>query len=279
FRRVLFRSGMEFGSLSDQVRGITLLTASGEILEISPKENEQYFEAARLSLGLLGIIVQVTIKVEEAYQLVGESYRLTFEECLRNLEDLRLSNRNFEFFWFPYTDTVQVKTLNPLNDSTIKKTGKQTFKDVVIENGLFWGLSEMSRILPKSTKLVSQISALGVPVGRKMNDSHVIYATPRLVKFQEMEYSLPADRMVGALRDLQLLLDKENFDLHFPIECRYVKEDSIWLSPSYQRDSAYIAIHMYKGMPFQEYFEAVEEIFLSYEGRPHWGKMHNLSFE
>src|SRR5699024_9491921 len=112
-----------------------------------------------------------------------------------------------------------------------------------------------------------------------MNDSHVIYATPRLVKFQEMEYSLPADRMVGALRDLQLLLDKDSFDLHFPIECRYVKEDSIWLSPSYQRDSAYIAIHMYKGMPFQEYFEAVEEIFLSYEGRPHWGKMHNLSFE
>src|SRR5699024_10547985 len=52
--------------------------------------------------------------------------------------------------------------------------------------------------------------------------------------------------------------------------------DDIWLSPSYQRDSAYIAIHMYKGMPFQGYFSAIEEVFAHYNGRPHWGKMHSL---
>lgn len=271
-------TGINFGSISTQVRGVTLLTATGELLEISATENEQYFDALRLSLGLLGIIVRVTLKVKEAYQLIGESYRLSLEECLSNLESLRQSNRNFEFFWFPYTKTVQVKTLNKVGNIEMKKTGKQTFKNVVIENGLFWGLSEVSRFIPRTAKFVSSVSALGVPVGRRMGDSHMIYATPRLVKFQEMEYCVPKEEMANVLRDIDLLLQKKQFNVHFPIECRYVKGDSIWLSPSYERDSAYIAVHMYKGMEFQEYFEAVEEIFLSYKGKPHWGKMHTLKY-
>ncbi|GIV42949.1 MAG: hypothetical protein KatS3mg035_0072 [Bacteroidia bacterium] len=31
---------------------------------------------------------------------------------------------------------------------------------------------------------------------------------------------------------------------------------------------------MYLGMPYEKYFRGAEEIFLSYGGRPHWGKMH-----
>ena len=50
--------------------------------------------------------------------------------------------------------------------------------------------------------------------------------------------------------------------------------DDIWLSPAYQRRSAYIAMHMYRGMPYRSYFAAIEEIFKRYQGRPHWGKMH-----
>lgn len=272
-------TGLQFGSISTQVRGVTILTASGELLEISTSKNEEYFEAARLSLGLLGIVVKVTLKVKKAYQLIGESYRLDFDECLNSLDSLCESNRNFEFFWFPYTKTVQVKTLNTVEDREMKKTGKQTFKNVVIENGLFWGLSEMSRLIPKTAKFVSSVSALGVPVGKRMNDSYLVYATPRLVRFNEMEYSVPKDKMAKVLREIDALLRERKFNVHFPIECRYVKADSIWLSPSYDRDSAYIAIHMYKGMEFQEYFEAVEQIFLSYGGKPHWGKMHNLNYD
>lgn len=272
-------TGINYGSLSTQVEGITLLTAKGELLEISRKKNHEYFEAARLSLGLLGIIVKVTLRVKKAYQLVGESYRLTLSECLSNLKSLSESNRNFEFFWFPYTKTVQVKTLNKVRKAKMKKTGKQTFKNVVIENGLFWGLSEISRLIPRASKLISSISALGVPVGKQVNVSYIAYATPRLVKFNEMEYCVPAELMADVVRDIDLLLQKQNYNVHFPIECRYVKEDSIWLSPSFNRNSAYIAIHMYKGMEYRQYFDAIEKIFLTYNGRPHWGKMHNVNYE
>ena len=56
-----------------------------------------------------------------------------------------------------------------------------------------------------------------------------------------------------------------------------MRGDELWLSPAYQRDSAYIAVHMYKGMPHQDYFNRVEAILRDYGGRPHWGKMHTLA--
>src|SRR5690625_3244991 len=94
-----------------------------------------------------------------------------------------------------------------------------------------------------------------------------------------MEYCVPEEAMGDVIRDLERMLARKKIDVHFPLECRYVKGDTIWLSPSYERDSAYIAAHMYKGMEFSEYFDNVEEIFTAYEGRPHWGKMHTLQIE
>src|SRR5699024_8682107 len=265
-------TGSQFKSIANQVEAITLLTASGELLNIYRQENDAYFEAARLSLGMLGIIVKVTLRVVKSYSLHENSYRLSLEEGLANLVALRENNRNFEFFWFPYTKSIQVKILNerPLHFEAHNK--KQSFKNLAIENGLFWLLSEMSRTVPNTARFVSKVSAFGIPNREEENLSYLQYATPRLVKFNEMEYSIPQDAMAEALRDIEGLFKRKRMNVHFPIECRYVQEDSIWLSPSYQRNSAYIAVHMYKGMAFSEYFSEVEAIFASYEGRPHWGK-------
>lgn len=269
-------TGISFGSISTQVIGITILTAAGELLEISHAVNKRFLQAAKLSLGMLGIIVKITLKVLPAYQLIGHSYRYSLHDCLSQLDRLKQENRNFEFYYFPYTNTVQVKTMN-LADIDKRKQSK--FKKLVIENGLFYALSEISRLVPRSAKFVSTVSALGVPVGFEANDSHQLYATPRLVKFNEMEYSVPAEAMGEVLREIDHVIRKNNYDVHFPIECRYVKADEIWLSPSYERDSAYIAIHMYKGMEFTPYFSAIESVFKQYEGRPHWGKMHTMTYE
>src|SRR5690625_6623461 len=73
--------------------------------------------------------------------------------------------------------------------------------------------------------------------------------------------------MAYALEDINDVIQKNNFNIHFPIECRYVKADNLWLSPSYKRDTAYIAVHMYKGMAFEHIFQAIEEVFKTYEGR------------
>lgn len=270
-------TGIDFGSLSTQVTAITIITPQGDIMKISENENANYFQAARLSLGMLGIIVKVELQVIPSHTLVGESYRMPLDDCLLQLEQLKKSNRHFEFFWFPHTELVQVKQINAIEDNTKVNKDRSAFNDIVVENGLFWLLSTMCRIEPKFSKLVSNISAKNVPVGTEINHSYLVYATERLVKFNEMEYSIPANKMAIVLSDIKYVLERNNLDVHFPIECRYVKSDDIWLSPSYQQDSAYIAVHMFKGMDFQVYFEAVEKIFQHHGGRPHWGKIHTMS--
>jgi FAD/FMN-containing dehydrogenase len=88
---------------------------------------------------------------------------------------------------------------------------------------------------------------------------------------------LPAEHFAAAMAEIEQVIDRGRFAVNFPVECRFVKGDDIWLSPAYQRDSAYIAVHMYRGMPYRAYFDAIEAVFQRYEGRPHWGKMHTLT--
>ena len=270
-------SGINFGNLSTQVTKLTLITPSGDLLTISPTENKHLFDVARLSLGLLGIITKVEIQVIPAHELISVSERSTMNHLLPNLNSLIESHRHFEFFWFPHTETIQIKTLNPKGKNNLDKLkGPSKFNDLVMENGALGLVSEISRMQPKLSRLVSKMIALGVPTGKTVGNSFEMYATPRLVKFNEMEYSIPAEHMEAAIRDIDHAIQKNNFNVHFPVECRYVKGDNLWLSPSYKRNSAYIAIHMYKGMEYKHYFAKLEEIFKHYQGRPHWGKMHTL---
>ncbi len=68
----------------------------------------------------------------------------------------------------------------------------------------------------------------------------------------------------------------ERYPVAFPLECRVVAADDALLSPSFERDIFYIAVHQYRGMEWRPYFEAVQSIMGEYGGRPHWGKRHML---
>lgn len=270
-------TGINFGSISTQVAALTLVTGTGGTLECSEKQNTELFKAAQVSIGTLGIITKVTLRVVPAFKLKYSSSKEALGKCLNKLEHYKTGTRNFEFYWFPYTETVQVKLLNETKEEVSGGNIFKPFNDYVLENGLFYLLSEWCRIFPSACSGVSAISAWGVSTGIVKNYSHKIFATPRLVKFNEMEYNIPAKHFTAAISEIKEQIEKQKIKVHFPVECRFAKGDDIWLSPAYGRESAYIAVHMYKGMPFREYFAMVENIFKKYEGRPHWGKMHTQS--
>lgn len=272
-------TGIQFGSLSTQIVEMQVVTAAGEVLTLSERENPEYFKAAQVSLGMLGIIVKVKIRVVPATVLHYESHRLSVAEVFRRLEEFRDNHDHFEFYWFPHTDTIQVKLLD---ETDAEPSGNRFWNDLnqlVMENGLFGFLSKGCRTFPKLCKPVSRLSARFVPVGKEIGYSHRLFTTKRLVRFNEMEYSVPAEKMESVVSDIRQCVANQGFAVHFPIECRYVKGDDIWLSPAYGRHSAYIAVHMYKGMPYRKYFNEIEEIFRSYSGRPHWGKLHTRTAE
>lgn len=272
-------TGIDFGILSTQVAALTLVTASGEVIECSPDRHPELFKAAQVSLGSLGVIVRVTLRVLPRYQLHYRSGRMSLEECLDHLDRYRHEHRHFEFFWFPHTDFVQVKFMDKTDQAASTGGLWSRFSKLVLENGVFWLLSEGARLVPRLCPSISRLSAWGVPTVEEVGDSHRLFATPRLVRFNEMEYGIPAEKLPEVMREIRDCVNLLRFAVHFPVECRYVKGDDIWLSPAYGRDTAFIAVHMYRGMPHESYFSAVEAIFRCHGGRPHWGKMHSLTAE
>ncbi|MCR8644211.1 FAD-binding protein [Paenibacillus sp. N1-5-1-14] len=269
-------TGVQFGSLSTQVVGLTVVTADGSVIECSEEVNPQIFKAMQLSLGTLGIIVQVRLKVIPAQRMHFQSQMASFTECMENLVKWRQEHRHFEFYWFPYTDQTQVKFMNATDLPASKNSVWNNLNKLVMENAAFWLISEGCRIFPKICQAASRLSAKAIPTMSEAGYGHQLFATLRLVRFSEMEYSVPADSMQAILEEVKATIERKQFAVHFPIECRYVRGDDIWLSPAYDRDSAYIAVHMYKGMPYKDYFTTLENIFLRHGGRPHWGKLHSL---
>ncbi|HEX6800292.1 MAG TPA: D-arabinono-1,4-lactone oxidase [Ktedonobacterales bacterium] len=269
-------TGVKFGSIATQVTGLTLVTASGEVLECSVDERPDVFKAAQVSLGALGVVAAVTLRMVPARRKRYISRRGRLDETLANLDRYKSENEHFEFFWLPYTDYVQAKLINPTEAPATGSNLWGRFNSLVMENGVFWGMSALCRLMPPISRTMSNIEAWGIAPVDRVDESYRLFATERLVRFQEMEYNIPAQHFPAALDEIRALLAARTFNVNFPVECRFVRGDDIWLSPAYQRDSAYIAVHMYRGMPYRDYFDAIEAIFQRYEGRPHWGKMHTL---
>jgi L-gulono-1,4-lactone dehydrogenase len=108
----------------------------------------------------------------------------------------------------------------------------------------------------------------------KTDRSYRVFSTKRLVRFTEMEYAVPRAAGPEALRRVLEVIERRGFAVPFPIEFRVVAPDDAYLSTAHERETAYIAVHMFRGMTWEPYFRAVEAIMDDYDGRPHWGKRH-----
>jgi len=271
-------TGKDFGTLSTQVIALRFINGKGEIISCSETENRELFKAAQVSMGIIGIITEITLQCIPAYILKILSKPDSYTAVMADLDHKLNDNRNFEFFWLPYTDTVISKTTNIVEDVAIKKTNIiSKLSEYVLENYAFMGMCEFAKRFPSKTEAVSMLSAKLISEEVKINHSHKIYATTRLVKFREMEYNIPAEAFQDVMKELTKTLNSKKYDVHFPIECRWVRADDIMMSPAHGRDSAYIACHVYKDKDCGPYFKAMESILRAYGGRPHWGKMHTLT--
>jgi FAD-linked oxidoreductase len=266
-------TGAGLGSLSTQIAGLRLVLADGDVLDLSPVGDADLFKAAQVSLGALGVVWQVRLRLVPVFRLRYVRRNMDLEDCLARLPELR-EHRHFELYWFPFTARAATKTMDETTEPSTAGGFGRWFDDIVLENGAFGLLSEACRLVPSLCAPVSRLSAAVVSEGSRIGASYRVFATPRHVRFQEMEYAVAADRGPDCLREIRRFVDEKKPAVHFPVEFRLVKADDIWLSPAFGRDSVYIAVHMYRGMPYRAYFDGVEAIFRNHGGRPHWGKMH-----
>jgi len=266
-------TGRELGSLSSYVTGLTIITAKGEALSCSQTKNPELFNAAKVSLGALGVISEINFQNTDAYKLKREAFWLPIEDAMSSSETLSKNNRHFEFFYFPFTGMTLVDTLNITTEaiqSTEELDGNSGIMDLKkARDYLSWSPKLRELIIGGYLKTQDNVS--------RVDHSYSIYANDRNVRFNEMEYHLPIENGMQALREVISTIENYFPEVFFPIECRYIKAEEAWISPFYRRDSISIAVHRYFEEDFSALIKAIEPILQKYNGRPHWGKINTFT--
>jgi FAD-linked oxidoreductase len=275
-------TGVSFGGLATQIVALTLVTGTGELLRISETENPELLPAARLGLGALGVIVDVTIQCVPAFLLQAVERPEPLQAVMESYLERSEASDHFEFYWFPHTETALTKTNSrlPMTAERRPLSGPGRWvDDELLANGLYRGVCALGTLAPGVIPPFSRL-AQRLTGNRDFTDvSSSVFVTNRTVRFREMEYALPREAVPEALAAIKALIERRGWRISFPIEVRSAAADENWLSTAYGRDTGYIAVHRYYREDQREYFAAVEEIMTGHEGRPHWGKLHGRDAE
>jgi FAD-linked oxidoreductase len=274
-------TGATLGGLATQATRFELVLADGSVVTCSATERPGLFAAARVGLGALGVVTTVTLQCVPAFSLVADERPVELDEVIASFDSMAADNDHFEFYWFPYGRKALVKRNNrvPAESSDIPPPmppWRRFWEFEVMENAGFGALCRVGRAMPRSIPSLNKFSSAVLSARSYTAVSHQVFVTPRRVRFVESEYAVPRESLLDVLGELRSVVPRLSAPVMFPVEVRVAAPDDIWLSTASGRDTAYIAIHQYVGLPYQEYFDAFESVVAGVGGRPHWGKMHSL---
>lgn len=233
-------TGPTLQNLSASVLGVRLVLADGTVVECDTDHEPELFQAARLSLGALGVATELRLALRPAYKLEEKMWLEDLDGVLDRIDELTGATRHFEFFWTPGRSRAACKALSETDAEPRYPLAEE---------------------------------------GRRLAWSYDVLANERNDKHSEMEYSVPAESGPACLRAVRQLVERDFPELAWPLEYRTLAEDDVWLSTAYRRPTVTISVHQGTDHDDEPLFRACEEIFRAYEGRPHWGKVHYLGGE
>ncbi|MFF2085947.1 D-arabinono-1,4-lactone oxidase [Nocardia sp. NPDC058176] len=266
-------TGAKLPNISAALHAVEVMRADGTTVELDATTDPDGWRAARVSVGALGIVTAATLQLEPSFVLENVERPVPVEEVLADLDEYIDGNDHFEFFAFAHSKLAMTKALNR-TDAPEQPRGavSEWLNDILLSNHLYGGMCKLGKRIPATIPYIHRFASLVGSNNRQVDRSYRVFATPRLVKFNEMEYAIPREHAVTAIREILEL--SRRFDTLMPIEVRWVAPDDAFLSPAGGRATCYIAVHQYEGMVWEPYLRACEAVFDRYDGRPHWGKHH-----
>ncbi|HJU97617.1 MAG TPA: D-arabinono-1,4-lactone oxidase [Jiangellaceae bacterium] len=267
-------TGREVAALAEQIAGLEIALPDGSLVRCSAGHEPDLFQAARLGLGALGVVTALTFRVEPAFLLHAVDERGSLAEILDRFDDYA-AGEHVEFHWLPFTDAVQLKR-NSRTSGPARPLGRfrARWEGDVVENLGIGLVQRVTRAVPRWTPLVNGTAAGLISRRDYVDAAPVVFSSVRRVRFHEMEYALPRGVAVAVLQEFRRITDEGPWRISFPVQVRLAPADDVWLSTAYGRDTVYVACHAYPRTDYGGWFAAAEDLFVSFGGRPHWGKLH-----
>lgn len=264
-------TGVDLGSLATFARGFRLIGADGEVHWCDATTNAELYQAQRLSLGLFGVATEIDVAVVPAFHLAERIKKRRWAEIRERYDELTQQHRHVEFWFFPHSDDVILKTLDLCDPCAPPPTTTD------MEEASFRRILNISALLPFLTPSLQRLMMKSGISGRRRGPAHSIFPSDRTVRFEEMEYEMPRAVGLDTLAEVVGWIRRKRLPVTFPFEFRTVAADDIWMSPMNAGPVAAISMHQYAKMPWRNLFAEAETIFRTHGGRPHWAKRHTLT--
>lgn len=259
-------------ALHGGVASFRIALADGEIKTCSPRENAELYHAALVGLGAFGLVTQIELQNQALTRVLKRSWVADLEQTLESWPELQRAHRNIEFYAVPFTDMAVIISCDPTDRPVLPRGPDEDTSGLM----LLKGLRDWLGLAPQARRAAAGLAFGGAEPTEAVDEAWKMLSNERPVRFNEMEYHVPIEAQVPALREVIAAIEKHRSDVFFPIEARTVQQDEAWLSPFYRRDSGSIAVHTYYKDDHEFLYELVEPILRRYDGRPHWGKLHAL---
>ena len=247
-------SGPRFTSLSGVVRGVTLVTATGEVRTIGEDEPE-LLHAAQVAVGMLGVITRLELQVTEAYRLKEQVGLWSWEEVMERWTELVEDHRHFGLFWLPTEESGALYNLDGHGEPMADKCYVKIY-------------DEASADQPDDAT-----------PGRRVDRCYRVYPMVYDPNFHELEYFVPLEKGPDALRAMRELMLRSLPQSLYPMEVRTVGPEDAYLSPNYQTATTVISVSGQPGTDYWDYLRSVDALLADFDARVHWGKLHFLTPE
>lgn len=269
-------TGGVVASLSAQICGLEIVTGTGEVVSATETENPELLEHGRVGLGALGVLTRLTFRVEPLFALEANETPMSWDEALGGFDERAAAHHHVDTYWFPHTDRLMVKTNDRLDDLDVEPLSRWRawWDDEFLSNAAFGALNHLTNAAPSIIPRFNQLSSRLLSARSYSDVAHRVFTSPRDVVFREMEYAVPREAGLAALREARAAIDASDLKVTFPVEIRTTPADDIPMSTSGGRDSFYLAFHTHRDADHREYFALLEPIMRAHDGRPHWGKVH-----
>jgi FAD/FMN-containing dehydrogenase len=247
-------SGPRYTSLSGVVRGVRLITASGEIREIGEDE-PGLLGAAQVAVGMLGVITQLELEVSHAYRLKEQVGLWPWQEVMERWDELVEQHRHFGLFWLPTEQSGALYNIDGHGEPMADKCYVKIYDEAAPDE-------------PDSAT-----------AGRRVDRCYRIYPMVYDPNFHELEYFVRLEKGPDALRAMRELMLRSLPQAIYPMEVRTVGPDDAYLSPNYQTANTVISVSGQPGTDYWDYLRSVDALLSEFDARVHWGKLHFLTPE